>query len=47
VHVPPGVVRFRSQKAVEDVMLEFKTAEIVVQDVAVQVKVLAPFGQER
>jgi len=35
-----GIVRFRNQKAVQQAMMKFRTAEIVVQDVAVQVKVL-------
>jgi hypothetical protein len=35
-----GVVRFKNQKSVDQVMRKFRTSEIVVQDVAVQVKVL-------
>lgn len=35
-----GLVRFRNPRAIAQVMIKFRTAEIVVQDVAVQVKVL-------
>lgn len=37
-----GLVRFRHEKSVEAVMRKFRVGEIVVQDVAVQVKILAP-----
>ncbi|CAB9501929.1 expressed unknown protein [Seminavis robusta] len=40
-----GVVRFRSPKAADDAHSKFKTGEIVVQDVAVQVRVLKPESQ--
>lgn len=37
-----GLVRFKSPKAVDLAMRKFLVEEIVVQDVAVQVKVLTP-----
>jgi hypothetical protein len=39
-----GIVRFRRQKSVERVMRRYKTGEIVIQDVAVQMKVLMANG---
>jgi hypothetical protein len=39
-----GIVRFRRQKSVERVMRRYKTGEIVIQDVAVQMKVLMATG---
>jgi len=37
-----GIVRFRTLKTVDQVMMRFRTSEIVVQDVAVQCKILEP-----
>jgi len=39
-----GIVRFRNPKMVEEAMRKYRTAEIVVQDVAIQMKVLMPSG---
>jgi RNA recognition motif-containing protein len=36
-----GIVRFKNKKSVEHVLRKFQIGEIVVQDVAVQVKALA------
>jgi hypothetical protein len=40
-----GIVRFRHPKSVERAMQRYRNAEIVVQDVAVQMKVLMPSGE--
>lgn len=40
-----GIVRFRHPKSVERAMRRYRTTEIVVQDVAVQMKVLMPSGE--
>jgi hypothetical protein len=40
-----GIVRFRHPKSVERAMRRYRTAEIVIQDVAVQMKVLMPSGE--
>lgn len=37
-----GILRFQANKSVDLAMKRFRTEEIVVQDVAVQVKVLRP-----
>lgn len=37
-----GILRFKSNQAVDRAMQRFRAEEIVVQDVAVQVKVLRP-----
>lgn len=37
-----GIVRFKTKQAVEFALNKFRSEEIVVQDVAVQVKVLRP-----
>jgi hypothetical protein len=39
-----GILRFKTNKSVDRAMQKFRTEEIVVQDVAVQVKVLKPGG---
>jgi len=39
-----GILRFISNQSVDRAMSHFRTEEIVVQDVAVQVKVLRPGG---
>ena len=43
-HVVTGILRFKSNQSVDLAMSRFRTEEIVVQDVAVQVKVLRPGG---
>jgi hypothetical protein len=40
-----GIVRFRHPKSVERALRRHRNAEIVVQDVAVQMKVLTPTGE--
>jgi hypothetical protein len=40
--VSKGILRFHAKKSVDLAMKRFRTEEIVVQDVAVQVKVLRP-----
>jgi len=40
-----GIVRFRHPKSVERAMRRYRNSEIVVQDVAVQMKVLMPSGE--
>jgi hypothetical protein len=40
-----GIVRFRHPKSVERAMRRYRTAEIVIEDVAVQMKVLMPSGE--
>lgn len=42
-----GLVRFKSLKAVNAAMSKFRTNEIVVQDVAVMIKVLKSDDSER
>ena len=39
-----GIVRFRHPKSVERVMRRYRSGEIVIQDVAVQIKALMPSG---
>jgi hypothetical protein len=39
-----GILRFKTNKSVDRAMQKFRAEEIVVQDVAVQVKVLKPGG---
>jgi hypothetical protein len=39
-----GIVRFRRQKSVNQAMKRYRSGEIVVQDVAVQLRVLTPSG---
>jgi hypothetical protein len=39
-----GIVRFRHPRAVDRVMRRYRSSEIVIQDVAVQIKVLMPSG---
>lgn len=39
-----GILRFKNVKSVERAMNKFRTEEIVVQDVAVQVRILEPGG---
>jgi hypothetical protein len=40
-----GIIRFRNPKSVERALRRYRNAEIVVQDVAVQIKVLMPSGE--
>lgn len=40
-----GIVRFRHPKSVERAMRRYRNAEIVVEDVAVQLKVITPSGE--
>jgi hypothetical protein len=40
-----GIVRFRHPKSVERAMRRYRTAEIVIEDVAVQMQVLMPSGK--
>jgi hypothetical protein len=40
-----GIVRFRSTQSVDRAMRRYRGGEIVVQDVAIQMKVLTPSGQ--
>lgn len=40
-----GIIRFRNPKSVDRAMRRYRDAEIVVQDVAVQMKVLTPSGR--
>lgn len=40
-----AIVRYRNSKAVDRVMLQYRSGEIVIQDVAVQMKALTPTGQ--
>ena len=42
--VSVGILRFKNVKAVDRAMKKFKNEEIVVQDVAVQVRILEPGG---
>lgn len=44
---PIGLVRFKSIKSVNNAMSKFRTGEIVVQDVAVMIKVLKSDDAER
>ena len=39
-----GIIRFRNPKSVERVMRRYRSGEIVIQEVAVQVKALMPSG---
>jgi hypothetical protein len=39
-----GILRFKSNQSVDLAINRFRTGEIVVQDVAVQVKILRPGG---
>ncbi|GKY95121.1 hypothetical protein MPSEU_000476000 [Mayamaea pseudoterrestris] len=40
-----GIVRFRHPKSVERAMRRYRNAEIVIEDVAIQMKVLMPSGE--
>ena len=40
-----GIVRFRNPKSVDRVMRRYRNGEIVIQDVAIQMKFLTPSGQ--
>ncbi|KAL7576605.1 hypothetical protein ACA910_005545 [Epithemia clementina (nom. ined.)] len=40
-----GIVRFRNPKSVDRVMRRYRSGEIVIQDVAIQMKFLTPSGQ--